>query len=600
MDGNGIENGLDRRGSTDRALLRLRIGDPLEELEDVPVRTLVFVRGHEIKDASSVIGPDRVKRQPLVELAGQTSPLARARTRVGATTPFWIGTAAVTAGLAGVLGWFLRAWPPHEDEALALFVGRGSLGHVLRTVIFERGGAPLHFGFAWAIVHLGGGLTALRFVSLVFAVGSLPLIALLGRRLAEPAVGVVAALLASGTWALLFHGVYGRMYSLFLFTSLLSFLALLSALGAGGRRRFALWGLAVLAMLASHPYAVLVVAAQVLFVVVRRRRVRDAALTLAAVGVLGAPFWWADIVLRNRFDVGVGGGGPQLGSPASVLHYFWWVSGDFAAGHHGWSLPVLLLALAGAVLLWRRRAEVVVLSACVIAIPALAFTVATLNSTTSPEARHLIFALPFFSILLAVPPVALARLRPPLGGTLALVALVLLLVGEVRWADEKTPQLFDGDPPGESRARNAAGAWLASSGRPNDVLLGYEPVYLRAWEKNRSLSGHVLPRADPALLASTLKDIPEPIGRGVWVFDASDTTNLRQRQSIPLVLPAPGGSAFEGRAYGPFLVIRSRQPLVTRARYLAVSEDLMRLGVHLGIGDADVNLRTLIRAESRL
>jgi hypothetical protein len=199
-------------------------------------------------------------------------------------------------------------------------------------------------------------------------------------------------------------------------------------------------------MLASHPYAVLVVAAQGLFILVRRRRVREAALTLAAVGVVGVPFWWADIVLRNRFDVGVGGGGPQLGSPTSVLHYFWWVSGDFSAGHHAWSIPVLLLALVGAVLLWRERREVVVLIGCVIAIPALAFMLATLNSTASPEARHLIFALPFFSILLAVPLVELARLRPPLTGALALVAVLTLVVGEVRWAHEKTPQLFDGDP----------------------------------------------------------------------------------------------------------------------------------------------------------
>jgi hypothetical protein len=100
------------------------------------------------------------------------------------------------------------------------------------------------------------------------------------------------------------------------------------------------------------------------------------------------------------------------------------------------------------------------------------------------------------------------------------------------------------------------------------------------------------------LLASSLKNIPEPLGRGVWVFDASDTTNVKQRQTIPLVLPSPR-SAFDARRYGPFLVIRSRRPLVTRARYLSVSEHVMRLGRRLEIGDADINLRTLLRAESR-
>jgi 4-amino-4-deoxy-L-arabinose transferase-like glycosyltransferase len=535
----------------------------------------------------------------VIEVTARSSPVGRTRSRVGETQLFWAGTGAVTAALAGVLGWFLPVWPPHEDEALALFVGRDSLGHVLRTVVTERGGAPLHFFFAWLVVHLGGGLTALRAVSLVFAVASVPLIALLGARLASRSAGVVAALFASASWVLLFHGVYGRMYSMFLFTSLLSFLALFAALERGGRRRFALWGGALLLMLATHPYAALVVAAQALFVVLRRRRVREALLTFAAVAIAGIPFWWADLVLRDRFDVGVGGGGPRLGSPTSVLHYFWWVAGDFSAGHRGWSAPVLVLAAVGAVLLVRRRPDSALLTACVIAVPALAFMLATLHSTASPEARHLIFALPFFSLLLALPVVGLARARPPASLGIALLVTGVLVVGEVRWAHAKTPPLFDGNPASQVHARDAAAAWLASSYRSSDVLLGYEPVFLEAWQRQHSFSRHALPRADPALLAAALKEVAEPLGRGVWVFDASDTTNVRQRQTIPLVLPAPS-SAFEARVYGPYLVIRSRQPLVTRERYLAVSERVMRLGRRLQIGDADVNLGALLGARSRL
>ena len=110
---------------------------------------------------------------------------------------------------------------------------------------------------------------------------------------------------------------------------------------------------------------------------------------------------------------------------------------------------------------------------------------------------------------------------------------------------------------------------------------------------------YALPRADPALFASALRRVPEPVGHGVWVFDASDTTNLRERQSIPFAVPAPA-SAFEARVYGPFLVIRSRRPLVTRARYLDVTESVLRLGRRLEIGDADVNLGTILHARSRL
>src|SRR4051812_50065562 len=113
---------------------------------------------------------------------------------------FRAATGVLTAVVAGVLGWLLGLWPPHEDEALALFVGRGSLGDVLHTVVAERGGAPLHFLLAWAVVHLGGGLTTLRLVSLVFAVASGPPIALLRAPLAHPATRVVAGAPPSAGW----------------------------------------------------------------------------------------------------------------------------------------------------------------------------------------------------------------------------------------------------------------------------------------------------------------------------------------------------------------------------------------------------------------
>ena len=254
-----------------------------------------------MKDASSGIGLETLEKQPEFSVAALK------------LDAFWVATGAVTAVVAGVLGWFLRTWPPHEDEALALFVGRGPLGDVLHTVVAERGGAPLHFLLGWVVVHLGGGLTALRVVSLVFAVASVPLIAELGARLADRLTGVFAAALASASWVFLFHGVFGRMYSLFLFMSLVSFLALLAALDEPRPRRFATWGASLVLVLASHPYAVLLVGSQVLFVLVRRRQLRPALLTLAAVAVAALPFWWADIVLRNRFDVGIGGGGRRLG-----------------------------------------------------------------------------------------------------------------------------------------------------------------------------------------------------------------------------------------------------------------------------------------------
>jgi hypothetical protein len=263
-----------------------------------------------------------------------------------------------------------------------------------------------------------------------------------------------------------------------------------------------------------------------------------------------------------------------------------------------WAVLLFALAVAGAVLLVRTNRKGALLTACVVVVPALAFTAATLHSTTSPEARHLIFALPFYSVLLALPLVTVARAGVPYA-TVAVAVALLIVVTEVRWAHAKTPELLDGDPPGETQARDAAASWLASTSRSDDVLLGYEPVFLRAWERNRSFSDHVLPRADPTLLADALKRIDGPLGRGIWVFDASDTTNARQRSTIALLLPKPAAE-FEGHVFGPYLVIRTREPLRTRAHYVAVAVRVLRVGQSLRIGDADINLKAILQARSRL
>jgi hypothetical protein len=67
------------------------------------------------------------------EVVAPTHSFTRARARVQELDLFWLGTALVAAALAGVLGWLLQTWPPHEDETLALFVGRESFGHVVQT-----------------------------------------------------------------------------------------------------------------------------------------------------------------------------------------------------------------------------------------------------------------------------------------------------------------------------------------------------------------------------------------------------------------------------------------------------------------------------------
>jgi hypothetical protein len=501
--------------------------------------------------------------------------------------PLGIGLVATAAG--AFLLTRLNAWPPHEDETLALFVGRDSLVGTIRHVTSERGGAPLHFVLAWGVAHVGLGLTGLRLVSLVLAVGSLVATALLGARLADRRTALLATALAAGSWVFLFHGVFGRMYSLFLFTSTLAALALLRALERGRARDWALWSLAMLACIASHPYGALVLAGQGLFVLLERRRLLPASVAFAATLAAGTPFWLTDRRLADRFDMGVGGGGAQLGGPRQVGNFLWSAAADFSVGLR-WPLFVVAALLAVGIVVVPRRAALLGLS--LLAVPVGAFLAAKLHTAAAPQTRHLIFLLPFFWLVAAA---GLLRLlgRMPL---LVVLAAAALVAGEASWVSHRTPQFLDGEPAARVSARHEASAWLAAGSRPDDLLHGYNPVFLGAWERNRSFSRIVVPRADVALMLRVLRR-HEPLGRAVFVLDGSNPRNRRPTMQIgtPVVEPR---DAFDVRSFGPFLVVRSRRPTVTPLGFLVLAERVEAVGRTLGLDETVINL-DIVRAALR-
>jgi Dolichyl-phosphate-mannose-protein mannosyltransferase len=523
----------------------------------------------------------------------QSAPPRGALTLRAAVAERWFALGIVGIALAATTFFLLRltAWPPHEDETLALFTGRDSLLGTIAYVTRERGGAPLHFLFAWGVVHLGFGWRALRLVSAVLAVVSIPAMAVLGRRLTDARTALLGTTLAAGSWLFLFYGTFGRMYSLFLFTTVLAALALLRAVDRGRPRDWALWGVAILAAVASHPYGALVVAAHGLFVLLaHRERLRAAIVAFGVVLVTGIPFWLTDLTLAGRFDVGVGGGGRQLGGPSSVANFAWQVAGDFSNGRRWLLILILCLAAVGAVSVpW----ETLALALSLAAVPAIAFLGARLHTAAAPQTRHLIFVLPLFSLLVAAGIARIVRRLP----ALAVVAVAALLVAEVGWTWHRTPGLLKGEPSARVAARDQASAWLASTARPDDVLFGYEPIYLGAWERNRDFSTTIVPRAD-AVLAYRVLTRSTPLGRGVFILDASDSHNRAPSMTIALRSPQPA-AAFEVRRFGPFLVVRTRDATQTPQRFLALAEATERLGRGLGLDDSVINLDIVLATERR-
>jgi hypothetical protein len=505
---------------------------------------------------------------------------------------FALGVGGIALAATAFFQTQLNAWPPHEDETLAIFVGRDSISGAIHHVTQDRGGAPLHFLIAWIVAHLGLGLDGLRLASAAFAIASLVAAAALVARLTDRRTALVSTALAAGTWLFLFQGLFARMYSLFLLTTTLAALALLRAVETRRLRDWTLWALAILAAVATHPYGVLVLGAHGLFVVLAHRRaLRQAVAAFAAVIVAGTPFWLTDLVLAGRFDVGVGGGGAQLGSTETISRYLWWVAGDLAAGWTWILVPVLLVAAVGLVSMGR---EALALTFATVAAPVAAFLLAHLGSTASPQTRHLIFVVPFFAMAVASGLLRLGR-RAPL---LVVVAVLALLTAQAAWTKHRTPTLVTGESRARIAARHAASAWLAETARRDDILFGYEPLYLGAWERNHNFPDTVIPRADAVLALKTLRRTPS-LGRGVFVIDGGDPNNLYPVKTMEPRSPNPQ-AAFEVRAFGPYLVIRTREKTETPAAFLAYAQQVQRMSYGLGIGHAGVNLDTIKRAQLRL
>jgi len=472
--------------------------------------------------------------------------------RAGARAVRWVaerayklGIGAITAGLAAFL--LLRAihWPPHEDETLVFFVSRQPLGDLFSTVFEERGGAPLHFLLAHFVSSAWSSLTGLRLISVLFAVASVPVMAALVRRLTDARTALVAAAIAAGSWMVVYHGIYARMYSLFLFTSALSFLLLLRALGRRGAWPWVAWILATVACIATQPYGAFVLVGSGLFVVVRRRwdraPLRPALLAIASACVLTLPLWLVYRVLADRFDVGVGGAsGSKLGSPVDVLSYLMHVAGDFTVGWAPAVAVILTVALVGAVVLARSRPDAVALAGAVILVPTVAFLLARSGGSVSLESRHLIFTLPFFAMLVAAGILRLAALARGWAPAALTIGLVVLLAGEVAWGAHRTPLMYK----------------------------------------------------------DTLAEAEKRLGRGVWVFDATDQLDAsKQRFTVSAVSPGP---QFETRAFGPFLIVRSKDPTETAETFLRDTAIVAYQGKLIGIGDAGLNYQTAVTALARL
>ena len=364
------------------------------------------------------------------------------------------------------------------------------------------------------------------------------------------------------------------MYSLFLFTSALSYLALLRALERGGTRRWALWAARDRCSASRRiPYGALVLGSQGVVRAARRAtRLREAARG----------------VRRRRACSGSRSGSPtscspaastsasaaaatKLGGPLRVLDYLGEVAGDFTAGRGRCRVRARAGRASAPWLLARdRRGGAARGLRSSGRRPSRSCSRGS-GARRLPETRHLIF-------VAAVLRARSSRRRSSRAhGAAALAARSpsrrrAARRGEVAWAWQQDAAALHAASRRRARRRaTRRAAWLAATGRPDDVLLGYEPALPRTRGERQLDASRAssLPRADAKLALATLERRAEAARAAA---SGSSTRTTRTTSSARLDDPAARcrgrRTAFEARVFGPYLVIRTREPSVTPRGYL--------------------------------
>jgi Dolichyl-phosphate-mannose-protein mannosyltransferase len=387
--------------------------------------------------------------------------------------------------------------PLYEDEAVAGLISARPLGDLLHTVVLDRGGAPLHFVLAHFALAIDGNPDALRWLSVVFALVTVPLCFDLARRLSGRLAGLTAASLAATSQLLAVYGTFGRMYSLFACASALSADLFVRALACPRRRTVLPAAAASLLPLAVHPFGVFLVAAE-LVVALWLWRGRDlrAALPIVAVGLLAVPLVLADLRLSDRYAPEAG---LQMESGTSATDATLRALGGAAGGRGPLFVVFVTLAALGAFALSRRRASFAAFACFALAAPPVALSVANATGSVSDRLgpRHLIFMFPVWIALVAAGAARLASLLPA-GVRVVPVAAVTVaaLVAPSAVSEPRTIAT------GEQSAVAAPAAWLGKHVARGDVLYPYSPVFLAALPRVAQARGY---SREPVALARAVR-----------------------------------------------------------------------------------------------
>lgn len=359
-----------------------------------------------------------------------------------------------------------------SDEGLSLYRARLPLSDLLTNQIVVDGipTTDTNPPFYFLLLHgwrglVGESVFLLRYLGVLLAVLSVPLIYLLGRLLGGATVGLAAALLLAVSPFHIWETQLLRNYGLLLTLNLFSIYGLLRFLLAGRQRRWlALWLASALLGIYTHFFGFFLFAFGLaclgLFVLATtrgrgllRRRAFWLAVALALLLALPiVPLAWSRFRAGQQIDF----------YPVAVTTVMRHAASAFAAGisatqEHPWWLwlPGVLLAGLGLMVAWRRRAVFWLLLGYQIVPLGLLLLVSLVNPLYN-GARHLLIGLPPFLLLAAGGLAGLRRGPRILAWGFGGVMLAIQLAG--LWNQFHGPELVRDDVRGAATYLNEVAA----------------------------------------------------------------------------------------------------------------------------------------------
>jgi len=358
--------------------------------------------------------------------------------RAGSRAPWW-PLAAITL-LAAVLRFStLDLQSLWYDEAFTpVHVLHPSLWATLRSVAHTENTPPLWYVLEWGVTRvLGTGAVALRLLSALAGLATVPVAWLIGRELAGRRAAATTAALVAVNPLFVWYSQEARAYALFVLAGAMAMLCFLRALSEPSPRRLSAFAFAGALALLSHYFAVFLLIPMMLLLLLggggsqrAGAGMRGRLIACGAVALVGAALLPLAIAQGGHGSQWIGSWALSSRLQAIPQYYLTGYSG--APLGHGIELLVALLIFGGLLFgFWRvleRREErgallALTLAACGVLLPVLA--VALGADYLAP--RNLVAAMIPLTAAIAV---VLTARRTGRGGVIAagLVALAFLAV----------------------------------------------------------------------------------------------------------------------------------------------------------------------------